>query len=218
MIHVQQFVFNDFLENTYVLWDDTRSCVIIDPGCNNAAEQHDLLAYIEGNALKPESLLNTHCHIDHVLGNKWVKEKFGIDLLIHKKEIPVLQTVESLGKMYGIYVEPSPAPDGYLEAGTPVKFGNAALHVLFTPGHSPGSISLYAVEDHFVVAGDVLFQGSIGRTDLPGGSYQVLMQSIFSELMELPDETVVYNGHGPATTIGNERKTNPFLLEYESTM
>ncbi|MEP7127905.1 MAG: MBL fold metallo-hydrolase [Chitinophagales bacterium] len=218
MIHVQHFVFNDFMENTYILWDETKSCVIIDPGCNSPAERNDLLQFIQGNNLEPVFLLNTHCHIDHVLGNKWVKETFKVDLLLHKKEEVVLQTLESVGKMYGVFVEVSPAPDRYVEAGEKVTFGNSSLSVFFTPGHSPGSISFYSEADKLVISGDILFQSSIGRTDLPGGSYQQLMQSIFDNLMTLPEDTIVYSGHGPATTIGEEKRNNPFVLEYAATI
>ena len=214
MINVHHFVFNDFLENTYVLWDETNECVIIDPGCYYPNERSDLENFIEGKGLKPVLLLNTHCHIDHVLGNKWVKEKYEIDLLIHQKEVVVLNSAESIGKMYGIYVEPSPTPDRFLAEGEKVTFGNSMLDVFFTPGHSPGSISFYSENDKFVMGGDVLFQSSIGRTDLPGGSYQLLMESIFNKLLILPDDVVVYSGHGPSTTIGEERKNNPFVLEY----
>ncbi|MEO6166316.1 MAG: MBL fold metallo-hydrolase [Chitinophagales bacterium] len=214
MIQVQHFVFNDFMENTYILWDESDECVIIDPGCYLESERNDMAQFISGNNLKPVFLLNTHCHIDHVFGNKWVKETYGIEFLTHKKEVVVLNTVESVGKMYGIFTDQSPAPDRFLDAGDEVVFGNSLLGVLFTPGHSPGSISFYSGAGKFVIGGDVLFQSSIGRTDLPGGSYHVLMESIFNELMVLPDDTVVYNGHGPSTTIGEERRSNPFVLEY----
>lgn len=218
MIQVQHFVFNDFMENTYILWDESGECVIIDPGCYTESERNDMEQFITGNQLKPGLLLNTHCHIDHVFGNKWVKETYGIEFLTHKKEVVVLNTLESVGKMYGIFTPPSPAPDRFLEEGDEVGFGNSSLAVLFTPGHSPGSISFYSAADKFVIGGDVLFQSSIGRTDLPGGSYQVLMESIFNKLMVLPDDTIVFNGHGPSTTIGEERRNNPFVLEYAADM
>ncbi len=214
MIHVQHFVFNDFLENTYLLWDETGDCIIIDPGCYAAEERQAMLQFIEGNDLKVVLLLNTHCHIDHVLGNKWVMETFNVPFWTHKKEVVVLDTLVNVGKMYGFFVEPSPAPGRFLEEGDEVTFGKAKLSVLFTPGHSPGSISFFAADEQFVIGGDVLFQSSIGRTDLPGGSYRLLMESIMQKLMVLPDEVVVYSGHGPSTTIGIERRNNPFILEY----
>jgi len=214
MIQVQHFVFNDFLENTYLLWDETGDCLIIDPGCNTPEERQAVLQFIEGNKLKVVLLLNTHCHIDHVLGNKWVKETCGVAFWTHKKEVVVLDTLVNVGKMYGVFVEASPPPDRFLEEGDEVTFGNSKLSVLFTPGHSPGSISFYAEAEQFVIGGDVLFQSSIGRTDLPGGSYHLLMENIMNKFMVLPDEVVVYSGHGPATTIGLEKRNNPFILEY----
>lgn len=214
MIQIQHFVFNDFLENTYLLWDETGECVIIDPGCYTASERDEVIQFVNGNDLQVVSLLNTHCHIDHVFGNRWVKETYRVPMLTHKNEVAVLNTLQQVGKLYGFFIDASPAPDRFLEEGDEVTFGNSSLKVFVTPGHSPGSISLYSPADKLVVAGDVLFQSGIGRTDLPGGSYQVLMESIFSKLLVLPDEVRVYSGHGPATTIGDEKRTNPFVLEY----
>lgn len=218
MIQIQHFVFNDFLENTYLLWDETGECVIIDPGCYTASERDEVVQFVNGNGLRVVSLLNTHCHIDHVFGNKWVKETYQVPLLAHKNEVAVLNTLQQVGNLYGFFIDASPAPDSFLEEGDEVTFGSSSLKVFFTPGHSPGSISFYSAEARFVISGDVLFQSSIGRTDLPGGSYQVLMESIFSRLLILPDEVKVYSGHGPATTIGEEKRTNPFVLEYASAL
>ena len=131
MISVQYFVFNDFMENTYVLWDETKECIIIDPGCHVEQEQGDLRKFIEGNKLKPVQLLNTHCHIDHILGNKWVKDTYGISLSIHQKDLVVLHSAETISKMYGIYIEPSPEPDQFLEEGDKVSFGNSSLDIFF---------------------------------------------------------------------------------------
>jgi glyoxylase-like metal-dependent hydrolase (beta-lactamase superfamily II) len=214
MLNIHHFIFNDFLENTYVIWDETHEAVIIDPGCYYENEKEDLKKFIAGKSLKPVLLLNTHCHIDHIFGNKWVKDIYGIDFFTNQKEVVVLNTASGIGKMYGLYVEPSPAPDRFLDEGDEVRFGQSVLKVLFTPGHSPGSISFYASGEKFLVGGDVLFQSSIGRTDLPGGDYETLMQSIFNKVLVLPDEVTVHSGHGPATTIGEERANNPFILEY----
>lgn len=218
MINVHYFVFNDFLENTYVLWDETYECVIIDPGCYYPAEREELEKFIKVNGLKPVLLLNTHCHIDHILGNKWVKDSFNIDFLMHRNDLVVLNNAMNVAKMYGISIEPSPQPDRLLEEGEMISFGNSSLGILFTPGHSPGSISFYSPDDKFIIGGDVLFQSSIGRTDLPGGHYETLMQSIFNKFLILPDEVTVYSGHGPTTTVGEEKKNNPFVLEYETEM
>jgi len=218
MIQLHQFVFNDFLENAYVLYDETGECVIVDPGCYYASEKEDLRKFIQGNNLRPVLLLNTHCHVDHVFGNKFISETFAVPLLMNEGDIFLLDAAVDTGKFYGISMEPSPPPDKFLSDGDEVHFGNSMLKVIAAPGHSPGGICFYAVEEKMLVSGDVLFQSSIGRTDLPGGNYQILMESIFNKVLPLPGETKVYSGHGPVTTIGDERKNNPFLIEYAETM
>ena len=218
MIHLHHFIFNDFQENTYVLWDETNECAIIDPGCYYENEREDFKKFIEGKNLKPVLLVNTHCHLDHVFGNRWVKETFQIPFYAHCDDVFLLHGMAATARMYGFPVELSPDPDHFLNEGDEIKFGHASLKVLYTPGHSPGSVSLYSETENFVIGGDVLFQGSIGRTDLPGGNYETLMQSITGKLLMLPEKTKVYNGHGPVTTIGAEKRMNPFVLEYESEM
>ena len=213
MIHVARFVFNDFQENTFVLYDETGECVIIDPGCNNAAEQKELSNYIETNNLQPKSLLNTHGHIDHVLGNRFIADEYKLKLGIHEKEIPVIESVKEYALSYEMHVD-SPMPEIIFKDGDIVRFGNSSLEVLYTPGHSPGGISFYSAEDKFVIAGDVLFLQRIGRTDLPGGDMDTLMKSIKEKLFTLGDDVKVYTGHGPETTIGFERQNNPFLIAY----
>lgn len=218
MTQVHTFTFNPFSENTYLVYDDSLECLIIDPGCYTPEERQQLSDFIDKNNLKPVRLLNTHCHIDHVFGNRYVAEQYGLELEIHEGELPVLESVAAVAQMYGIpnvQQSPDPNPDHYLQEGTTISFGNSELKILLTPGHSPASVSFYCEQSNFVLGGDVLFQGSIGRTDLPGGNYQTLMQSIDRELMSLPDETIVYSGHGPATTVGAERQSNPFILEYQ---
>ncbi len=211
MTNVASFTFNPFQENTFVLYDDTKECIIIDPGCSNLAEQQELALFIERNELKPVKLLNTHTHVDHVLGNRFVMEKYKIGLELNKLEVPGLAHSVKIGAMYGFPVEESPAPTGFLEEGDVFEFGNTKLEVLFTPGHSIASISFYCRASNFVIAGDVLFNGSIGRTDLPGGNFNTLIKSIKTKLFTLADETTVYCGHGPKTTVGHEKQTNPFL-------
>jgi len=218
MIHLHQFVFNDFQENTYLLWDETRECAIIDPGCFYHNEKEDLKKFIEGKNLNPVLLLNTHCHIDHVFGNKNVKETYQIPFLAHRDDEFFLQRMTTTGQIYGLSVESSPLPDKFLNEGDEVKFGNTILKVIHTPGHSPGGICFYHEESSTLIGGDVLFQGSIGRFDLPGGNYETLMRSITKKLFLLPDETKVYTGHGSMTTIGEEKRMNPFVLEYEAEM
>lgn len=210
-MHLARFTFNAFGENTYVLYDDTKECVIIDPGCSDTAEQKTLVSFIAGNNLIPTVLFNTHCHIDHVLGNKFVSEKYGLALSSHKGEQQVLDMQPMVSNMYGIAYDPSPSISIFYDGGDELTFGNTTLKVLFTPGHSPASISLYHPPTAILVAGDVLFQQSIGRTDLPGGNMDTLLASIRERFFVLPDNTTVYPGHGPETTIGEEKRSNPFL-------
>ena len=206
------FTFNDFSENSYLIYDDTKECIIIDPGNNNASEDKTLSDFIEANDLKPVRLLNTHCHLDHVFGNKYVADKYQLGLEIHKGEIPVLESTPQVCAMYGIpYLNPSPAPSAFLQEGTNVTFGDTKLSIHLTPGHSPASVSFYNAEDGYIIGGDVLFKGSIGRTDLPGGNFDTLIESIKTSFLSLPDETLVYSGHGPKTTVGEERAGNPFI-------
>lgn len=212
MSKIAKFTFNPFQENTYIIYDKSNECIIIDPGCSNDRENAELSDFIDHNELKPVKLINTHCHIDHVLGNLFIAEKYNLELGIHKEELQVLEAVPEYGKMLGLNPTAQKAPDYYIEKGEKIKFGNdTLLEVLYTPGHSPGEICLYNKEDNYVIAGDVLFFQSIGRTDLPGGDYNTLIESIKSELLTLPDSTIVYCGHGPDTTIGREKMSNPFL-------
>lgn len=212
MAQVAQMTFNPFQENTYLVYDETGECLIFDPGCSNAAEESALKAKIEALSLTPVRLINTHCHLDHVFGNKFVADTYNLGLEIHEKELSVLEAVPMVCEMYGIpKPAPSPAPARFLNEGDYIEFGNTKLRMLFTPGHSPGSLTFYCEADQFMIAGDVLFYGSIGRTDLPGGDHQTLIDSIKNELLPLGDDIIVYSGHGPKTQIGFERKNNPFL-------
>jgi glyoxylase-like metal-dependent hydrolase (beta-lactamase superfamily II) len=214
MLSIKKFTFNPFQENTYILYDETKECVIIDPGCYDANEKKMLSSFIEENALKPIYLLNTHCHIDHVLGNRYVFEQYHLKPRIHDKEAMLLDAAQGYGKMYGILMEGSPEPIIDLVEHDEIKFGNTTLKILFTPGHSPGSVCFYSADDATVIAGDVLFKQSIGRTDLPGGSMEQLMDSIRTRLLILDDNTEVHPGHGDKTSIGYERNNNPFILSY----
>lgn len=209
---VAKFTFNPFQENTYILYDDTKECIIIDPGCFTQNEKDQLVRFIEEKKLKPVRLINTHCHLDHIFGNRFVAEKYNLELEIHKGEVPVLEAAPMVSANYGIpFPEPSPPASKFLEEGDIVKFGDTELEVLFTPGHSPASISFFCKKDKYVIAGDVLFQGSIGRTDLPGGDFPTLISVIKEKLFPLGDDVKVYSGHMGMTTIGAEKKSNPFL-------
>ncbi len=211
MITIQEFTFGPFQENTYVLYDETKECVIIDPGCYDNKERIALETFISKGNLKPVKLLNTHCHLDHVFGNGFVAKKYNIPLEIHLKDQGMLDALLFSANKYGLDAQPSPAPSVYLNEGDVIKFGNSILEIVFTPGHSPGSITFYNREQKFMISGDVLFYGSIGRTDLPGGDYATLLNSIKNKLLPLGDDFKVYSGHGPTTNIGFERMNNPFF-------
>lgn len=213
MTTVLPLTFNPVQENTYLVYDnDTRECIIFDPGCFTPAEENQLMKVIEERELKPVQLINTHCHFDHVFGNDFVMKKYGLKLGIHELEVPVLEMGPQVVQMYGMPpMTPSPPADYFIAEGDTIKLGENSFEVLFCPGHSPGSICFHNKADGYVIAGDVLFNGSIGRTDLPGGDHQTLIGSILTRLMPLADETIVWPGHGGNTTIGKERESNPFL-------
>jgi glyoxylase-like metal-dependent hydrolase (beta-lactamase superfamily II) len=211
MITIKHFVFNELAVNAFVLFDETRDCIIVDPGCNTTRQCTSLEDFINLNQLKPVCIVNTHGHFDHIFGNAWVKEVFQCPLLIHKNDLPLLVHAEKHAGIFGFSISKSPLPDRYLNSGESLSFGLSALEIIHIPGHSPGGIVLYAASEGFIICGDVLFRGSIGRTDLPGGDYDLLIHGIREKLMILPRETLVWPGHGPSTTIGHEYDTNPFL-------
>jgi len=209
---VKSFTFNPFQENTYVVYDNTKECIIIDPGCYSEKERTELRRFITSEGLKPVKLINTHCHIDHVLGNKFASELWDLELYMHKEDLPVLENVKDISGFFGFEnYERSPSPKHFLAEGDSLNFGNSSFNILFTPGHSPGHICLYNQENNFVIGGDVLFQRSIGRTDLPGGDHDTLINSIVTKIFPLQNETEVFCGHGPSTNVGYEKKHNPFL-------
>ena len=211
MLVVKSFCFSPVQENTYILYNEERQCCIIDPGCYFPGERDELKTGIVETGLIPVLLLNTHCHLDHVFGNKFVHDTWGLDLHIHQKEKPVFDFAPQSGLMWQLPFDNYDGPLVYLKEGNIIKIGNEELEIRFTPGHSPGSVCLYCEAQNFLIGGDVLFYESIGRTDLPGGNHEQLLQSIQEKLFVLPDETIVYPGHGPETTIGHEKKFNPFL-------
>ncbi|AWW32324.1 MBL fold metallo-hydrolase [Echinicola strongylocentroti] len=211
MLNVQTFTFNPFQENCYILYDDTKTAVIIDPGCYAKEEQETLKAFIDSNGLKPVRLLNTHCHIDHVLGNYFINHTYGLSLEIHPKDEPVLAAVGTYASNYGFPGYTACEAEKFLEEGDKISFGNTELEVIWVPGHAPGHVVFYHPESKTCIGGDTLFQGSIGRTDLPGGDHQTLLDAIKSKLFSLPDDVKVYPGHGPATLIGHEKNHNPFV-------
>ena len=211
MFQIQKFVFSPIQENTYVLYSEFKDCIIIDPGCYFDNEKEELSNFISQNGLTPKMLLNTHCHLDHVFGNKYIAELYGLTLQLHQKEIAVLQFAPASGLMYNMPFDNYAGEFILLKKGDKVALGNDELEIIEAPGHSPGSICFYCSKQHFLIGGDVLFYQSIGRTDLPGGDHQTLLSSIRNNLFVLPGETVVYNGHGESTIISDEIMHNPFF-------
>lgn len=214
MLTVKSFTFNPVEENTYILYNEKKECCIIDPGCYFPEERDRLKTDIEKTGLKPVLLLNTHCHLDHVFGNKFVYDTWGLSLHIHPNEKAVLDFAPQSGQMWQLPFDQYKGPLVYLKEGETIKIGQEILEILFTPGHSPGSVSFYHEAGQFVIGGDVLFNGSIGRTDLPGGDFDTLINSIQTRLFTLPDDTKVYSGHGPVTTTGMEKMNNPYVKLY----
>lgn len=210
MLAVKVFIFSPVQENTYVLYNEQKECAIIDPGCYSEAERSELAAFISEQQLIPRLLLNTHCHLDHVFGNKWVAGKYNLQLHLHNNEKPVLDYAPTSGLMWNLPFDNYSGDLIYIRENDTIKLGNDLLEVLFTPGHSPGSVSFYCRKQQFVIGGDVLFRMSVGRTDLPGGNFETLLNSIHHKLFLLPDETKVYPGHGEQTTIGFEKLHNPY--------
>ncbi len=211
MFQIKVLTFNAVEENTYILFNEKKECIIIDPGCYDDEEKGILKSFIEKNQLKPTLLLNTHCHLDHVFGNKYVAEEYKLKLGIHKNEEQVLQIAPSSGLMFNFPFDNYSGELHFLKEGDIISLNDDNLKVIEAPGHSPGSICFYCEKQKFIIGGDVLFQNSIGRTDLPGGSHESLVKNIKEKLFTLPDDVKVYPGHGPATTIGEEKRLNPFL-------
>lgn len=211
MIQIKKFIFNPFQVNTFVLYDETKECVIIDPGCSDEAESQELMDFIKKEGLKPVRMLLTHTHVDHVMGINMLEEMLGIKAEAHEAGLVFLDHTISTAATYGISIDKNPSVDIYIKEGDEITFGKSKLDVLYTPGHADGSVCFLSRKDGFVIVGDVLFQMSIGRTDFPTGDYDLLKQNIFEKLFTLPDDTVVYSGHGPETSIGFEKSNNPFL-------
>jgi len=211
MLNIKIFYFNDLRECTYVVWDETNECVIIDPGCHSESEKGRLEKFIETNSLSPIMLLNTHGHFDHVMGNAFVAQRWNIVTHIHPDDKSYLERCSGYGDMFGYKIDKAPDNTIDLADGQILRFGNSYLKVMHTPGHSRGGVCFHNDEDKVVFSGDSLFAGSIGRTDLPGGDYDLLMDSLLGKLVKLGEEYKVYPGHGPETKIGIELSTNPFL-------
>lgn len=210
-MEIETLVFSPIDVNTYVLYNSEGECAVIDCGCYDENEFSKLVRFLESKKLTPSLLLNTHCHLDHIFGNRFMLEKYKLGSLWHELEESNRLQATTHASFFGLTMEDPPGPKGFLEHGEEISFGNLKLKVIHVPGHSPGGLAFYIHERGCVFTGDALFSGSIGRTDLPGGSFQTLINSIKNNLLTLPPDTVAYPGHGPATTIGREAGSNPFL-------
>jgi hydroxyacylglutathione hydrolase len=205
---IERFTFNPIQENTYIVYQGADS-VIVDPGCYDRSEEEALKTFIEKNELKVHAILNTHCHVDHILGNQFTTSYFNAPLYVHPLDVPTLQAVVSYAHIYGLgnYKE-SPLPDFLLEDKQKLTFGNLTFDVIFGPGHAPGHVAFYNENEKVCMVGAILFKGSFGRVDLPGGSMEILKETIFNRFFVLPEDTTIYPGHGDLSTIGVEKKTN----------
>jgi glyoxylase-like metal-dependent hydrolase (beta-lactamase superfamily II) len=213
MATIKTFVFNPFQENTYLIYDETKECIIVDAGCYTADEQNELAAFINQNNLTVRQIVNTHGHVDHVLGNAFVKAQYKASIAANPEDYSLMQSASAHAIMYGLTIDDVPGIDINLNHGDTIRFGETSLKVIHTPGHSQGGICLLSEADNFILSGDTLFRSSIGRTDLPGGDYDQLINSIETQLLTLSPETKVYPGHGEPTTIGWEKQNNPFLAK-----
>ncbi|MCF8253252.1 MAG: MBL fold metallo-hydrolase [Bacteroidia bacterium] len=211
MLQLQTFVFNDFQENTYLIWDETKECAILDPGCSNHQERKTLQDFIQKADLTPKLLLNTHCHIDHILGNSFVSETYNLPLHLHEGELFTYKDTDRWAAMFNLPKFEIPEKLVFINQNDILSFGNLKFEILFTPGHSIASISFLEKNNETLFSGDVLFKESIGRTDLPGGNFQILENSVKKVLYQLAPSTKIYSGHGPSTTIAHEMKFNPYF-------
>lgn len=212
MLQIHTLTFNPFQENTYLLYDETKECAIVDPGMYSSAEQETLVKTIEKLGLTPVLALQTHLHVDHVFGCSFVLEKYGLAPQAHAADEFFIENTQAYARQFGLNIDKNPPGlGGYLKEGDEVKFGNSTIKVIHVPGHSPGGVLFYNALSGILVSGDVLFQGSVGRSDLPGGNQHELIDGIHEKLMVLPDNVIAYPGHGPSTTIGFERTNNPYL-------
>ncbi len=212
MIKLKQFVFNPFQENTFLVSDETKQGVIIDAGCYTQDEVDRFNEYIDTERIKIKYLINTHCHIDHILGVASLKSRYKVDFLAHSYELPLLESSFEHAMMFGLSVDEIPVIDQNLNDGGHVEFGNTRLKVIHTPGHTMGGVCFFAEQDKILFTGDTLFKGSIGRTDLQGGNYETIIRSIKNKILPIGDDVILYPGHGESSTIGAEKKHNPFLV------
>ena len=213
MIQVKQLVLNPFQENTYILYDQTGEAVIIDPGCYTQSDIDEVKWFVDSNQLVVKYLILTHGHIDHILGIESLKELYKVKCFAHADDLPLIEISPKHGLMFGISLEKAPEIDGFLQDGDTISFGKSIIEVIHTPGHSKGGVCFFLRKEKILFSGDTLFNGSIGRTDLMGGSFETLIESIINKIFQLGDDVIVYPGRGNSTTIEYERKNNPFVLK-----
>lgn len=207
---IHKFTLNPLQENTYLVTDAANNGVIIDPGCYFQEEKEALKGFIQKENIDLKAIINTHAHLDHIMGIAYIKDQFDVPLYLHKKDEVTLNMGEQSAKLYGLSLfEPSPQPDEWLEEGQELRFGDIAFKVLFGPGHAPGHVAFYNAEEHVLIGGDIIFRGSYGRVDLPGGDFETLKNTINNTIFTLPEKTLIYTGHGPETTVGAEKGSNP---------
>lgn len=212
MIKIKKFVFNPIQTNTYLISDESAECVIIDAACYSKEEVEVLIAYINVQKLKPVKLINTHGHIDHILGLVNLSKKYNLNAMIHKDDLALVEHAAQYAAMFGLECDQWPVIEKFFNDGDIISFGMSELQVIHTPGHSPGSVCFYQQSNNILFSGDTLFSGSIGRTDLPGGNYNLIIASIKNKLLILPDQVRVLSGHGVDTTLKIEKQSNPYLL------
>ncbi|MFW5822139.1 MAG: MBL fold metallo-hydrolase [Tangfeifania sp.] len=211
MIEIKKFTVNPLQENTFLISDETGECIFVDPGFYFPVEHDEIKNYISENDLKPVMIANTHCHFDHIMGVEFIREEYKIPFVAHPDDAFWIKKAIDQGKMFGFDMKPVSSPDSFFSEDEKLKFGNTELDIIHVPGHSPGHVVFYSEKEKILIAGDVLFHGSVGRSDLPGGDHATLISGIKEKLFKLPDETKVYCGHGPETTLGFEKQSNPFL-------
>jgi len=211
MLKLEKFVFNPFQENTYIIYSANGDCIIVDAGCYSQEERQIVDNFIEKNNLNLILLVNTHCHVDHIFGNAYFIEKYKVDLAAHKDDEFLNDSATDHALTFGLPFKDVAEITRYINDKDIIKIGNSKLEIIHVPGHSPGGVALYAAEEKFLISGDVLFNGSIGRTDLPGGNFELIINGIKKKLLTLPENTIVYPGHGDDTTIKFEKERNPFL-------
>lgn len=210
-MEIKTFHFNPLMVNTYILSDETREAVIVDPGNCRFYEDGQIREYVADNHLDIKYIINTHPHLDHIAGNPWCKKEYGVDILLHEAGMKEYNRAYAYATVFGFELEDMPDPDRYIQEGETLTFGNQHLDVLYTPGHCEGSVCLYSADNQVIFTGDLIFELSVGRSDLPTGNGEKLLQSIREKILTLPDEVTILSGHGDPTSVGNERRNNPFI-------